>query len=323
MKCKNNKFYLNTLMFLNKKYKQLFLLLICALLMPATEVLAQSNALQRGDILVSEILFNPLPSGADYVELYNNTDYAIALAQLRLAKVSEETITRLYPIADSGTILPHDFIVITTDASYVTSNYTVRHPQKLIEVSSMPSYNNASGTVMVTSTDTLILDRFDYTEDMHSRLLRDKEGVALERRSYASPTQDAANWYSAATNAGYGTPTYRNSQSHEFLFLDNEFAFSQRVFSPDGDGYNDLLDLTYDLQLCDLSANISVYDNHGRLVRRIGRGVLLGCSGILTWDGIDDDGRQCPRGSYIIIIEAYNTNGASQSWRRSISLVRQ
>ena len=95
------------------------------------------------------------------------------------------------------------------------------------------------------------------------------------------------------------------------------------MFSPDGDGYNDLLDLTYDLQLCDLSVNISVYDNHGRLVRRIGRGVLLGCSGILTWDGIDDNGRQCPRGSYIIIIEAYNTNGASQSWRRSISLVRQ
>ena len=214
MKCKINKFCLNTLMFFNKKYKQLFLLLISAMLMSATEVLAQSNALQRGDILVSEILFNPLPSGADYVELYNNTDYAISLTQLRLAKVSEETITRLYPIVDSGTIQPHDFIVITTDASYVTSNYTVRHPQKLIEVSSMPSYNNASGTVMVTSTDTLILDRFDYTEDMHSRLLRDKEGVALERRSYASPTQDAANWYSAATTAGYGTPTYRNSQSH-------------------------------------------------------------------------------------------------------------
>ncbi len=310
-------------MFFNKKNRHLHLLLTSVLLMPVAEAIAQSNALQSGDILVSEILFNPLPSGADYVELYNNTDSAIALAQLRLAKVSEESITRLYPIADGGTIQPHDFIVVTTDASYVSSNYTVRHPQKLIEVSSMPSYNNASGTVMVTTTDTLVLDRFDYTEDMHSRLLRDKEGVALERRSYASPTQDAANWYSAATTAGYGTPTYRNSQSHEFLFLDKEFTFSPKVFSPDGDGYNDLLDLTYNLQLCDLSANISVYDSHGRLVRSIGRGVLLGCSGIMTWDGTNDDGRQCPRGSYIIIIEAYNTNGASQSWRRSISLVRQ
>ncbi len=93
MKCKINKFYLNTLMFFNKKYKQLFLLLISALLMPATEVLAQSNALQRGDILVSEILFNPLPSGADYVELYNNTDYASAVAKKE--KVSKKSLEKV------------------------------------------------------------------------------------------------------------------------------------------------------------------------------------------------------------------------------------
>lgn len=299
------------------------LLLATACLASISEACAQSTTLQAGDILVSEILFNPKPNGADYVEFYNNTDSAVALAGLRMAKVTGNTINRLYPIADSGMLLPHDYVVVTTDALYVSSEYNVRYPEKLIEVDKMPAYNNASGSVVITTVDTLILDRFDYTEDMHSRLLRDNEGVALERRSYNSPTQNAANWYSAASTAGFGTPTYHNSQSHEFLFLDNDFAFSHTLFSPDGDGYNDLLDITYNLQQCDLSANISVYDSRGRLIRNIARGALLGCSGIINWDGTDNTSHTCPRGSYIILIEAYNTNGASQNWRRNISLVRQ
>ena len=307
------------LMFLKKKITYLSFLVLMMLFVPAYEASAQ----QVGDVLVNEILFNPKPGGADYVELYNNTGNAISFVNLRLAKVSDGEITRLYPIADSGVIQSHDFIVVTTDADYVSNEYTVRHPDKMVQVASMPSYNNASGSVVVTTADTVVLDWFNYTEDMQSRLLRDKEGVALERRSYSSPTQEVANWYSAASTAGFGTPTYRNSQSREFLFVDNDFAFSQTVFSPDGDGYNDLLDITYNLQLCNLAANIRVYDARGRLVRTLARGALLGCNGIMTWDGNDDNGRACPRGSYLVVVEAYNTNGASQSWRRNISLVRQ
>ena len=310
-------------MFLYKKYFFILLLLATTSSASISEVYAQGTSLQAGNILVNEILFNPKPNGADYVELYNNTDDTVTLADLRLAKVTGNIIERLYPIADSGMLLPYDFIVVTTDAFYVISEYNVHSPEKLIEVDKMPSYNNASGSVVITTVDTVILDRFDYPEDMHSRLLHDKEGVALERRSYNSPTNEAANWYSAASTIGFGTPTYRNSQSREFLFLNDDFSFSLPLFSPDGDGYNDLLDITYNLQQCDLSANISVYDSRGRLIRNIARGALLGCSGILTWDGTDNNGRNCPRGSYIILIEAYNTNDASQNWRRNISLVRQ
>lgn len=278
--------------------------------------------LHRGDVLVNEIMFDPLPGGADYIELYNNTDTAIPLKWLRLAKMDGNSIMRLYPIADGKVIKPHNYIVVTTDAAYVTANYTVRYPMQLVEVAAMPSYNNDRGSAAVASSDSTILDRFDYDASMHSRLLRDKEGVALERRSFTAPTNDAANWYSAASTAGYGTPTCRNSQSREFLFLDDMFYIGNTLFSPDGDGYNDLLDITYSLEHCDLAANISIYDAHGRHVCRLGRGILLGCQGVLTWDGLDDNGHPCPRGNYVIVVEAYNESGVSQSWRRRISLVR-
>ena len=277
---------------------------------------------QTPRILVSEVLFNPEPGGADYVELYNAGESAVMLNDLRLAKMVGDSLARLYAIGSEGTLEAGEWVVVTTDAAYVTSHYTVRYPSRLLEVSSMPSYNDASGTVAVATKDSLILDRLDYTEAMHSRLLHDKEGVALERRSYEVAASEPSNWYSAASTAGYGTPTYRNSQSREFLFVEEDFNAEPALFSPDGDGYNDLLDLTYNMKLCDLAANITMFDAHGRVVRHLARGVLLGCQGVVSWDGTDDDGRPSTRGSYMVVVEAYNESGVSQSWRRKISLVR-
>lgn len=300
--------------------KTLSPLLICLLVLVPSSTLAQ---LAKGDILVNEVMFNPLPGGADYVELYNHTDKNIPLGDLRLARMDGDSVARLYKIADSGFLAPKGLIAITTDEAYVRDNYSVPHPDRLVQVTSMPAYNDASGCVAVASVDTVILDRFDYTEKMHSRLLRDVEGVALERRSTEAPTDNPSNWYSAASTAGFGTPTHTNSQSHEFLFLDDDFMAEPTVFSPDGDGYNDLLNLTYDLGQCDLSANITVMDRHGRVARNLARGAILGCHGTLTWDGADDNGALCPRGNYVIVVESYNENGAKQSWRRTIVLVRK
>lgn len=276
-----------------------------------------------GDVLISEILFNPVADGSDYVELYNAGDNPIELNRLRLARVDGNAIVKLFPVADSGALFSNEYLVVTTDATFVSGNYQVRYPACLVEVKSMPPYNNASGSVVVCTSDSLVLDRFDYDENMHSRLLRDREGVALERRSFQASTQEASNWYSAASTVGYGTPTFANSQSHEFLFVDDDFAVAVPLFSPDGDGYNDLLDITYSLERCDLSANVTVYDAHGHLVRHLLRGALIGCDGVLTWDGADDSGRRCPRGKYVVVVDAFNENGTKQSWRRTVSLVRK
>ena len=284
---------------------------------------SEGGKLQMGDILINEILFNPVTGGADYVELYNNSGNTLSLEQIYLATVNDTSVKRLYPIPSEGAMEPHSLIVVTTDASFVSTHYTVSRPDWLIQTTNMPAYGDKSGTVVVATADSVVLDQFDYDVSMHSRLLRDVEGVALERRSFERSTQEASNWYSAASTAGYGTPTARNSQSRETLFLDNDFAFSTTLFSPDGDGYNDLLDITYNLQQCDLAANIIVFDRHGRQVRQIARGHLLGCQGALIWDGTNDNGTACPRGNYLVVVEAYNESGARQSWRRTVALVRK
>ncbi|MBP5327277.1 MAG: lamin tail domain-containing protein [Bacteroidales bacterium] len=303
--------------------KSSVLSLFFVILISLTTPVAYGQKPQAGDVLVSEILFNPEPGGSDYVELYNATERDLELKDIFLAKLVDNTIKRLYVVCDSGILHSHQWVVVTGDEVYVRNHYNVRYPERLKEMASMPSYNDASGSVVVCNGDTVVIDRFDYDESMHSSMLRSREGVALERRSYNAPTQDASNWYSAASTAGFGTPTYANSQSHEMIFVDDDFAVGDGLFSPDGDGYNDLLDITYNLLQCDLNANIMILDSRGHKVRNIGRGVSLGCQGVLTWDGTDDRGNKMPRGRYVVYIEAYNATGVSQTCRRSVALVRE
>lgn len=283
----------------------------------------KKDTINPGEVLINEVLFNPHPGGADYIEIYNNSDKEIDLSELFLAKTDAGSVTTLYGIASEGILHPHSLMAITTDIVDITNHYTVAYPNRLIQTSAMPTYPDKQGTVVIANIDSVVIDRFDYNASMHSSLLADIEGIALERRSLQRPTQDAANWYSASSTAGYGTPTAPNSQSRELLFVDNDIAIAPTLFSPDGDGYNDLIDITYKLDNCNLTADITIYNRQGNAVRHLAKSMLLGCLGDIVWDGTDDSGHQCPRGAYLVIIEAHNENGARQSWRRTINLVRQ
>lgn len=273
-----------------------------------------------GVLMVSEIMFNPEPGGADYVELRNVTDAHVPLAGVCLARFRNGAIDKLFPLDDNYSVAPGEYVVVTTDVAYLRSHYTVEHLDRVIEVTNMPPYNDASGTVIVALEDTSIMDRLDYTETMHSRLLSNREGVALERRSFDRPTQEANNWTSASGTSGYGTPTSPNSQSVEILFTADDFVLSNTIFSPDGDGYNDLLDISYSLTHEDLSANISICDASGRVVRHLSRNAVLGTSGVVTWDGLDDSGSRCLPARYIVLIDAYSREGRHQALRQTVVL---
>ena len=288
---------------------------LCVVMTGNGVVCAQQN------LKISEILFDPVADGVDYLELYNDGDDSLSLHDIRLAQWKNESIAKLYVIDTTYRVAPKDYVVVTTDAGWVKRNYNVRYPAKVVEVKSMPSYNNASGTVVVCRMDSTVIERFDYTEGMHSRLLKDVEGVALERRSFDRPTQDGVNWFSASSTSGYGTPTYANSQSREFLFVESDLVVEPALFSPDNDGYNDLLNITYSLKDENLSGNIYVTDKSGRIVRYLVRGGVLGTNGLMVWDGVDESGQRCRQGRYVLTAEIYNSEGKKQKFQRVVTLV--
>ena len=271
----------------------------------------------QGTLLISELLYQPRSGEAEYVELYNNSGSSVELADYHVVRWLHDTLGRHYPLP-RHTVAPHDYVVLTTDAASVAANYEVKAMAKMVECQ-LPPYPNTGGSVVLCDQEGTVVDRFDYSPSMHSRLLRNKTGVSLERRRFDLPTNEAGNWFSASSISGYGTPGYGNSQSMEVLAEETGFRFSPPLISPDGDGMDDELAIEYSLPADEpLSARAEVYDLRGLLVRRLLNGDLLGTNGTIVWDGKDHHGNTLPEGQYVLLLILYNQQGTQQTVKRSI-----
>ena len=150
-----------------------------------------------------------------------------------------------------------------------------------------------------------------------------REGVALERIDYNSPTQSQDNWHSAATSAGYGTPTYKNSQYRLNDGVQGEIKLSPEIVSPDNDGQDDFATLEYNFPEPGYVANITIFNASGRPVRYLQRNALCGTKGSFRWDGLGEKSQQLATGVYIAFTEVFNLKGNRKQFKNAIVLARR
>jgi hypothetical protein len=272
-------------------------------------------------IVVNEVLFNPIPGGVDFVELYNNTtDTYFNVGDLSFA-YREGGELKFRKVETRYILAPDQYVVLTTIPDQIKALYTTTNPTGFIEFS-LPSYNDDADSVIV-KYDTTLIDQFNYTEDYHFALLESPEGVSLERVNPTQPTQSSANWQSAAQTVGYATPAYRNSQYQTITppTTNDHFSLVSDTFSPDSDGNQDFLSIQYQMPATGNLTRIKIFDAKGRIVRTLANNILLSTEGILTWDGILDDHTTKARiGIYILAIEWNDANGNKGSQKLSCIL---
>ncbi len=284
---------------------------------------AMPQAAAPNDLVINEILFNP-PSGCDdYIEIYNRSQKVIDLRQLRIS--SQDTIlnqlTSVKEIASNGyLIFPEDYIAITTTPDQVRKYYMTTNPGGIVKVGSLPLFSNTSGVAVLSDLNEAIIDRVVYSEKMHFSLLNTYKGVSLERIDFNRPSNDKTNWHSASSGSGYGTPAYRNSQYLAAIAGEDAFSLSPEIFSPDNDGYNDVLNISYNFPESGHVATIVIFDINGRMIRRLIQNQLLGKSGNYTWDGISDKNEKASIGYYVIMIETYDLLGNLKQYKKTAVL---
>ena len=168
------------------------------------------------DVVINEILFNPLPPGVDYVELYNRSNKIIDVSKLYVAnRNSNNVISSLYPLTQENLLIfPADYLAITTDPATVKSQFITLNPDGFLKIKSLPSFPDDKGNVIILNMQGNIIDEVDYFDNWHFPLIHNSEGVALERIDY-NASSVKSNFHSAATSVGYGTPGYKNSQSQQ------------------------------------------------------------------------------------------------------------
>lgn len=276
------------------------------------------------DMVINEILFNPLEGGVDYVELYNRSGKIIDLSKVSIANRNSSNAVSSITSLSAQPILffPKDFLVITTDPSIVKSQYAMANADAFIKAASLPSFPNDKGNVIILNNQGSIIDEASYSDKWHFSLMHNTKGVSLERINYDAPSVQN-NFHSAAASAGYGTPGYKNSQ----FFSGDDFratiTVTPSIFSPDNDGNEDFATINYSFPSAGYVANITIFDASGRPVRFLEKNSLSGLTGYFRWDGLDDKGKKLPQDIYIIFTEIFNKDGRKKQFKNTIVLARK
>jgi hypothetical protein len=277
---------------------------------------------EAGDLLISEVLFNPFTGGVDFVEFYNTSDKIINLYDILIGNITD-TDTTVYRMGVDFLVLPQTYVAVTEDTKKITAFYHVENPQWLVQIANLPNLENDKGNVTIyigEITDPLIVDAFDYSEDYHNDLLDAKDGVSLERIDLGAPAQSASNWTSAAEAVGYATPTYKNSQFFANARGDSKVSLPKKTFSPDGDGYDDVLTINYKLGQAGYLGSVTIYDARGRLVKRLYRSEILGQEGSFLWDGATYNNEKARVGIYVVFVEMFDSSGKVERFKETCVL---
>jgi hypothetical protein len=260
-----------------------------------------------GDIVVNEILANPINGGQDFIELYNRSSKVIDLKDWQFANFYNDTIANMKTIPFHFILEPMSYVAISEDTNFLLLNYPSTIPGRLIEMD-MPSYNIDSGTVYLLK-DGEQIDRVSYNSDWHFSLLDNTDGVSLERLLPDAFSNQATNWHSAAESIGFATPGRINSQ-FQFGETPESISLQNDVFSPDLDGFEDVLMVNYSFSKAGLLGKARVFDDIGREVKTIFSNELLATSGFFSWDGIMNEQMKAPIGVYILLVEVFSTDGS-------------
>jgi hypothetical protein len=263
------------------------------------------------EVLISEVLFNPKPGGSDFVELYNPGKQVVDVSFLSLATRDDSLkLKSVSPLAASRLLLyPGNYLAFTRDAGHLLAQYLPPEAETLVEIARMPALNDDKGTVVLLNEHQEVIDEMAYVEKMHSPFLSDREGVSLERVSFAQPSHLVANWQSASSWVGYATPGYANSQNEVAADQQVSIDLLSDVVSPNGDGMNDELFITINTDLPGYLIKLILFDAHGRAVAHPVSGKLSGSQNIVKLSA--SHGSQLPvrTGTYIVWAELIHPKG--------------
>jgi hypothetical protein len=276
-----------------------------------------------GDLVINEVLYDPVGTGSDFVELHNRSDKTVSLGGLQLANETNGAIANYRTITTEAVLLlPGEHVLLTANPADIISRYPQSRSERFLQTT-LPSYNNDNGTVVLTDATNTVIDLFRYDDDLHFVLVGTTEGYSLERVNPDRPTDDPTNWHTASDIEGRATPGFVNSQYAETPTASGDVTIDPAIFSPDNDGYQDLLTIAYRFDEPGFVGNMSVYDITGREVRKLMENQLLGTEGAISWDGLLEGGDKGRIGPYIILLEVYDLEGNVEKYKRTVTLAHR
>ena len=293
------------------------------LLRNSRHVVALPSAADSGDIVINEILFNPMPGGTDFVELYNKSAKYISLKGWTLSNIRDGVPDFSALItADDIIFPPFSCLALTLRQAILKEQYPTDRVRHFLDMPSFPAYSDTDGGALLRNEKLQIFDKLIYSDKMHHALISDAEGVSLERIDANKPATDWANWQSASFTTGYASPGYANAQKLPEK-PEDFFAVEPEAFSPDNDGIDDHAVISFSQSAAGRIATLRIYSSSGNLVKNLTSNQLIGTTGDILWDGTDEQNKEVNTGYYLLLIDIFDISGKVQQYKRRIVVARK
>jgi hypothetical protein len=281
------------------------------------------NSFQQHSIIINEIMYEPQVSQSEYIELYNRSSNSIDLCGWKLSDIRDTSKTsKKYLLSDSTLILgAGDFIVIASDSSIFPSypNLTDKAFHVLIRPNCI-SLNNDGDNILLCDLTNQMIDSIHYLPSWHNSELANVAGRSLERINPNLSSNDRRNWSTSANPSG-GTPGKQNSLFTTAVPSSATISFSPNPFSPDGDGFEDVTIISYQLPATAALIRMRIYDTVGRLIRALANGEPSGSHGEIIWNGFNDNNQKVAMGIYIVLLEALDAYGSNVQTTKGVVVV--
>ncbi|MBK8365385.1 MAG: lamin tail domain-containing protein [Bacteroidetes bacterium] len=274
-----------------------------------------------GDVVINEILFDPRDGGEDFVELFNCSSKIIDLNKwiIQEAEADDENSVKdeSQLSSDHRILFPGEYLAFTKSVAGVTGFYNCPDLKSIVQLEDIPDFNSDEGRVVLRDGDGNRLDAFRYSDDMHFYLLNSPNGVSLERLNGYFGDPENAQWHSAASTVGFATPGFTNSHWVGENPGSGKIDIVNEVFSPDNNGYEDLLTINFQFEDPGTILSLSIFSKDGSPIRELLVNQTVSGTGQIFWDGFSDAGKLVYPGRYLIWAKAFSLEKGTEVFRSS------
>ncbi|RUA29160.1 MAG: hypothetical protein DSY77_15320 [Bacteroidetes bacterium] len=266
---------------------------------------ALAELAEQGDVVLNEVLYDQKSGGADFIELLNISDKYINLSGWIIEGNSQKNVI----LENENVIIaPGQHLALTSNKASTIKDYPTSHNEENIVEVNLPTLPNGEGVVRIKSSNELLEEYFEYSDDLHLPFLRTVDGVSLERIHPEAPISEPDSWSSAASAVGYATPGKANSQQTNENTSFGNIEANPKSFAHNQPGRNFTL-INYQLEDAGTKATVKIFDLKGTVVNTLANNETLSNTGFFRWDGVDMQGRKVRTGYYIIYFELFTSEG--------------
>ncbi|MCG8474322.1 MAG: lamin tail domain-containing protein, partial [Cytophagales bacterium] len=257
-----------------------------------------------------QILFNEiLTTETEFVELYNSSDQAFDLSQLKLLKDTlafEETTA----ITQETVLLkPKNYLALTRDKTSLLYLYPdLPDESRILESRQIPNLGKDEDALYLVNSRGNVVDAMEYDDSFYRFNFSDGQFRSLEKINPEAESNDARNWSASTAANNYGTPGYANA-THLTPEYGDELFISPEYLSISNLHKNRLISMTWQHEKPGWQLSASIYTASGREVIDLTQNEFAGKQTVITWQGEESSGSMVRPGIYLVLVKAYHPDG--------------